>query len=260
MHFLDVHMGTNIHTSVYFSLHHQKKTGRTSTIMYDAQSGTFTAQQETIHTSEQDEEFALPLQAPSTLSKEKKKKKEQMKKELTLGHGGPIVRQTFVSGDYCEKVNKRRSAAVELRCCTERDLSDWRTDKKKGGGLTFARDSGKNADPLAVLVGIDEDSTCSYRARVCTPLLCPKPVEARMPHDASSSDGGVTSTTPATDPDPHKARKKRPHGGPPRCPRRRRLGRTRGSGEHFLARRDRRYPEIGGARAERRRCGAPPIV
>jgi len=57
---------------------------------------------------------------------------------------------------------------------------------------------GTKDEPLALLVGVDEDSTCSYRARVCAPLLCPKPTKVPTPNDPASSNGDATSTTTKT--------------------------------------------------------------
>merc|ERR1712194_507338 len=54
---------------------------------------------------------------------------------------------------------------------------------------------GTKDEPLALLVGVDEDSTCSYRARVCAPLLCPKPTKVPTPNDPASSNGDATSAT-----------------------------------------------------------------
>ena len=82
---------------------------------------------------------------------------------------------------------------VELRCCTVEEIDHWMGSKKQASSS-----DGKKTTPLAVLLGVHEDSTCIYRARVCTPLLCPKPVEALTTTDSSSSsssDGGTKSTT-----------------------------------------------------------------
>merc|ERR1711957_131990 len=106
------------------------KIGRTNSIKFDAKIGTFTVHKVTTHTPEEDEEFALPLMASRNHSNQQKKKIEQMKTKLTLGHGGPIVRQTFISGDYCEEVHTHRRTVVELRCCTGREINDWTQNRK----------------------------------------------------------------------------------------------------------------------------------
>lgn len=174
-------------------LYHQVKVGRTHSINYDAKSGDFTVHKETTHTSEQDEEFedfSLHMMASSNLSNQQKIGKEQMKRKLTLGHGGPIVRQKFFNGDYCEEVHAHREVLVEMRCCTEKEIDDWTRTKKNAGG---------SSSKLAVFVGVDEDSTCSYKARICTTLLCPKPLVGRTqsPDENAKSTAIKTSTSTA---------------------------------------------------------------
>lgn len=116
------------------------------------------------------------------------------KKMQTLGHGGPIVRQSFTGGAFCEEVGYNRHMDVELRCCTEEEIDHWLESKKQrsrgGNNNNRKKDQHKmNGDgktPLAVLVGVQEDQTCIYRSRVCTPLLCPKPVAPTTSRDGSS--------------------------------------------------------------------------
>lgn len=85
--------------------------------------------------------------------------------------------------------------SVELRCCTEDEIDHWLESKKqrakgystqRGAGHRHeeeleqkkqtGRHPGSHDTPLAVLVSVQEDKEeiCTYRSRVCTPLLCPK--------------------------------------------------------------------------------------
>mmetsp|Transcript_1421 Transcript_1421/g.2734 ORF Transcript_1421/g.2734 Transcript_1421/m.2734 type:complete len:1222 (-) Transcript_1421:137-3802(-) len=167
------------------------KAGTTQTIKYDARGNVLRAQT-TAHTPKDDEKYGLHM--PPKGANLTPKQKQAMKK-LPFSHGGPIIQQIFDSGDFCEEVNYNRHVYVELRCCTVEEIDNWMGSKKQASSS-----GGKKTTPLAVLVGVHEESTCIYRARVCTPLLCPKPVEVLTTTDSSSSssDGGTKSTTTKT--------------------------------------------------------------
>mmetsp|Transcript_23960 Transcript_23960/g.43117 ORF Transcript_23960/g.43117 Transcript_23960/m.43117 type:complete len:418 (-) Transcript_23960:270-1523(-) len=102
----------------------------------------------------------------------------------------------FEGGDFCPEVNYRRHMYVELRCCTDDEIHDWLHSKKRGSPLDKKDNTRGENPPLAVLVGIQEDQTCIYRARVCTPLLCPKPVVGT--DNGSTKSTSTTETTSAT--------------------------------------------------------------
>jgi hypothetical protein len=84
-----------------------------------------------------------------------------------LGHNVGIVKQQYDMGDMCHEVGINRSMSVELRCCTEDEISHWVKAKRR------PTDAKMDGVPQAVLVSVQEDETCIYRAKVCTPVLCP---------------------------------------------------------------------------------------
>jgi hypothetical protein len=98
-----------------------------------------------------------------------------------LIEGAPVIIHKFDGGDFCEEVGYDRYSYNEMHCCTE-DFIDRvlsASNRRKQNGDT----------PQAVLLSVQEVGPCIYRAKVCTPLLCPKPVT-----DSSTSD---TETKPA---------------------------------------------------------------
>mmetsp|Transcript_946 Transcript_946/g.2260 ORF Transcript_946/g.2260 Transcript_946/m.2260 type:complete len:1135 (-) Transcript_946:63-3467(-) len=156
------------------------------------------------HTAEEDEKYSRAHQAAASSSKSQGSIFHQYKQEL--GHGGPIIKQTFDQGDTCEEVGRQRHMSVELRCCTEDEIDHWLESKKqrakgystqRGAGHRHEeeleqkkqtdRHPGSHDTPLAVLVSVQEDKEeiCTYRSRVCTPLLCPKP---RNPKQTMNTD------------------------------------------------------------------------
>ncbi|KAL7542157.1 hypothetical protein ACHAXR_011564 [Thalassiosira sp. AJA248-18] len=152
------------------------------------------------HTPEDDVKYRLAYRPPDKVLD--LENKQMMSK---LGHGGPIIRQMFESGDYCEDAGHHRKMQVELRCCTEEEIDHWLESKKqrpKGSSnnvpATKPEDKAKKEEtPQAVLVSVHEDATCSYRSRVCTPLICPRPVvtDTVASHAAA---GGSSASKPTT--------------------------------------------------------------
>merc|ERR1712194_112590 len=135
------------------------------------------------------------LDSSLNLSSRQRRELTIMKKGSRSGHGGPVILQTFDSGKYCEEVRANREVVLELRCCTEQEIDQWTKAKKP---------ESSSSTSLGVLVSVEEDSTCSYWAKVCTPLLCPEPGTTLKATGASSSlsDGGATSTTTTSTKDP----------------------------------------------------------
>jgi len=128
-----------------------------------------------IHGPEEDEEYSQPFYdggqdmksvMPNRLRNELLKYKTEQHQRL--GNSGGIVRQQFEHGDMCEEVGILRQVSVEYRCCTEDEISHWLKAKRK------PTDAYSSQVPLAVLVSVQEDETCVYRAKVCTPVLCPE--------------------------------------------------------------------------------------
>ena len=46
-------------------------------------------------------------------------------KSKNFENRGPIVKQTFDHGDMCHEVGHRREMTVEMRCCTEDEVSSF---------------------------------------------------------------------------------------------------------------------------------------
>ncbi|CAM9104501.1 unnamed protein product [Ectocarpus fasciculatus] len=63
----------------------------------------------------------------------------------------------YEGGDVCEETGARRFLKTTITCCTSNDVSA----------------GGDSADPLAILVSLQEVSICSYLVQVCSRLLCP---------------------------------------------------------------------------------------
>ncbi|CAM9328576.1 unnamed protein product [Ectocarpus sp. 4 AP-2014] len=63
----------------------------------------------------------------------------------------------YEGGDVCEETGARRLLKTTISCCTANNVSA----------------GGDSADPLAILVSLQEVSTCSYLVQVCSRLLCP---------------------------------------------------------------------------------------
>jgi hypothetical protein len=138
-----------------------------------------------VHGPKEDEEYSQPFYdvgqdmksvMPPRLRNELQKYKTAQQQKL--GNSGGIVRQQFLHGDMCDEVGILRQVSVEYRCCTEAEISHWLTTKRK------ATDSNSDEFPLAALVSVQEDETCVYRAKVCTPVLCP---ESLTQEEAASS-------------------------------------------------------------------------
>lgn len=153
------------------------KKGMSTTYQLD-NTGKIVKSSSVVHGKKEDGEYSKPFYdrggdmksvMPNRLRNELQKYKiEQHRK---LGNSGGIVRQQFDMGDMCEEVGINRQMSVELRCCTEDEISHWLRAKRK------ATDSTKEDEvPQAVLVAVQEEQTCQYRAKVCTPVLCPEAV------------------------------------------------------------------------------------
>jgi hypothetical protein len=153
------------------------KKGMSTTYQLD-NTGKIVKSSSVVHGKKEDGEYSKPFYdrggdmksvMPNRLMNELQKYKiEQHRK---LGNSGGIVRQQFDMGDMCEEVGINRQMSVELRCCTEDEISHWLSAKRK------ATDSTKEDEvPQAVLVAVQEEQTCQYRAKVCTPVLCPEAV------------------------------------------------------------------------------------
>jgi len=106
---------------------------------------------------------------------------------------GPVVIQTFTSGDYCEEKGIDRVMKVELRCCTEDEIDKWLESKKMS---TTGSSGEKEETPQAVLVKVWEDETCVYSSKVCTPLLCPQETVQDDPSVTSAANDVATKITP----------------------------------------------------------------
>ena len=144
------------------------------------------------HGPKEDEEYSQPFyeggkDMKSVMSNRLKKELQSYKtaQHRRLGHNGGIVRAQFEHGDMCDEVGIQRQVSVEYRCCTEDEISHWLKSKRK------ATDTKKDEVPLAVLVSVQEDETCVYRAKVCTPVLCPESL-------LTQEEGGTSSSTLST--------------------------------------------------------------
>lgn len=147
-----------------------------------------------LHTAQEDKLYSRSYHPKDDILDNEKRIENRLNH---LGHGGPIVKQVFDSGDYCHEADDNRKIDVELRCCTEEEIDHWLESKKsrQKKGTNNKDQEKKEPTPLAVLVAVHEDETCVYRSRVCTPLLCPKPV-AIASASASSEDAAASSSEP----------------------------------------------------------------
>lgn len=109
--------------------------------------------------------------------------------------GSIVVTDTFSDGDWCEEAGVHRVTELEMRCCKDSDLKVLKQ-------VTAEAKRDVNIDgPQAMFLSVFEPAgqTCQYRAKVCSPLLCP---EAFQQHEGDSSgtkagvlegdDGSVT--------------------------------------------------------------------
>ena len=128
-----------------------------------------------VHGPKEDEEYSKPFYdrekdmktvMPNRLKNELQKFKTAQYERL--GNSGGIVKQHFAHGDMCDEVGILREVDVEYRCCTGEEITHWLNAKRK------PTDAKTDEVPRAVLVSVQEDETCVYRAKVCTPLLCPE--------------------------------------------------------------------------------------
>lgn len=163
--------------------------GTSQTITYDVR-GNVVKTRKSVHTPEEDTYFSQhsPLRNDGKLrdglgTRQEKLRKEERKKQAPLTAAideknkrskgyerGPVVRQMFQDGDFCPEANHNRRMTVELICCTDEEIDNWLEKRKQG----ISSDKKDKTKPLAVLVGMQEDQTCVYRSKICTPLLCPK--------------------------------------------------------------------------------------
>lgn len=84
--------------------------------------------------------------------------------------GSIVVTDTFSDGDWCEEAGVHRLTEVEMRCCKEEELKVLRqvSAEAKGGE--------KDDGPQAMFLSVFEPKglTCQYKAKICSPLLCPE--------------------------------------------------------------------------------------
>uniref|UniRef100_A0A7S4NB29 MRH domain-containing protein n=1 Tax=Odontella aurita TaxID=265563 RepID=A0A7S4NB29_9STRA len=92
--------------------------------------------------------------------------------------GSIVVTDTFEDGDWCDEAGVHRATKVEIRCCKEAELkalrqvtADAKAAASRLGGDVDAVDTGSEAMFLSVFE--PKGQVCQYRARICTPLLCP---------------------------------------------------------------------------------------
>ncbi len=85
------------------------------------------------------------------------------------------VVETYVDGEYCEEIKAKRSVEVHLKCCSDDEVQNYL--QIENGGMSNMNNGNKfslesSEEPLAILLSVREDSTCSYTATVCTNVLC----------------------------------------------------------------------------------------
>lgn len=148
------------------------------------------------HGAKEDNEYSKPfydrekdMKAVMTNRLKNEMQQYKMAQAKRLGNSGGIVKQQFSHGDMCDEVGVLREVSVEYRCCTDEEISHWLQSKRR------PNDTKRDENPLAVLVSVQEDETCVYRAKVCTPVLCPASLS--QPEVAPTSP--TTPGTPATD-------------------------------------------------------------
>lgn len=140
--------------------------GKTTKLKFNGEGQGWTQLSEKVHLPDEDAKYApLNQQTPNNQLNMIKVKKELEKRKhnLELGHGGPIIRQVYDTGDYCEEAKANRKMDVDLRCCTPDEIDHWLKTKKQSPATPHT----------AVLVSVREESTCVYQSKVCTPMLCP---------------------------------------------------------------------------------------
>ena len=155
----------------------QWKKGTTQTIKFDSR-GTLIASTSVNLTPQEDAKYSKGFHPKDPILDNKRPAADRKEKN---GHASPIIRQFFGSGEYCPETGSTRSMHVEMRCCTEDEIDAWLESKKQRKKGSQNQIEKKDKTPLAVLVGVEEDETCAYRSRVCTPLLCPKPLSPTKP-------------------------------------------------------------------------------
>ena len=81
----------------------------------------------------------------------------------------------YEGGDFCEETGEKRSLKTSITCCpADRVPVDF-----------------QDTSPVAVLVSIQEISTCSYLAKVCSRLLCPAAADELA---VGQGEGGAVSS------------------------------------------------------------------
>lgn len=85
-----------------------------------------------------------------------------------------LVVDSFEDGEYCEEAETNRSVEVRMRCCTNEEI--MKSIRESGGSLNNPNFFSKPFDTIdsakAILLSVQERSTCKYTVNVCTNVLC----------------------------------------------------------------------------------------
>lgn len=156
--------------------------GQSSGVKWD-DDGTVRQSVVTKHTPRDDAKWSKSIWAEPPPQAAASKSKDWVEPKVTsAGHRGPIIQQMYEHGAMCMEAGTRRRMVVELHCCYEDEVEQWLdlrgpVDKRREAASPLGGGGGgksKKDLPQAVLVSVEENETCVYRSRVCTPMLCPR--------------------------------------------------------------------------------------